>query len=214
LRELIERKRQWNSPPEREHAKLGFGGWHERGYLPHRDEPGLIQFVTFRLVDSFPADVRAEWEHLWKIQNLRERRVELQAYLDRGKGKSYLRDPKIAAVVEEEIRRFHGERYALRAWVVMPNHVHVLFRVGQLPMSRVVGDWKKHSARLANRILQRTGAFWEADFWDTFMRDPEHEATACEYIENNPVKARLVKRVKDWPWSSVRWRDEAGRLKI
>src|SRR5947209_3929124 len=46
VRELVANKRRWSSPPKREHAMLGFRGWHERGYLPHRDEPGLVQFVT------------------------------------------------------------------------------------------------------------------------------------------------------------------------
>ena len=54
VRNLVEGKRRWSSPPKLEDAKQGFRGWNERGYLPHRDEPGLTQFVTFRLADSFP----------------------------------------------------------------------------------------------------------------------------------------------------------------
>ena len=40
---------------------LGFFGWHERGYLPHCDFPGLVEFVTFRLADSMPTSRRGEW---------------------------------------------------------------------------------------------------------------------------------------------------------
>lgn len=59
----------------------GFRGWHERGYLPHRDEPGLTQFVTLHLADSFPATLRAEWEALLEVEDDRERRLQLEAYL-------------------------------------------------------------------------------------------------------------------------------------
>jgi len=53
VRELVEGKRRWSSPAKPEDARQGFRGWNERGYLPHRDEPGLTQFVTFRLTIHF-----------------------------------------------------------------------------------------------------------------------------------------------------------------
>src|SRR5687768_15598288 len=54
LRELVAGKQHWSRSLRPEDARRGFRGWHERGYVPHRDEPGLVQFVTFRLSDSFP----------------------------------------------------------------------------------------------------------------------------------------------------------------
>src|SRR6266436_1402711 len=81
VRDLVAHLRRYSSPPKREHALQGFHGWHERGYLPHRDEPGLAQFVTFRLADSFPQALRSEWEHLWKIEDDQQRHAELEAYL-------------------------------------------------------------------------------------------------------------------------------------
>ena len=69
VQNLVEGKRRWTVPLKRKVAREGFRSWHERGYLPHRDEPGLTQFVTFRLVDSFPEALRAEWEHLWMIED-------------------------------------------------------------------------------------------------------------------------------------------------
>jgi REP element-mobilizing transposase RayT len=214
VRDLVEGKRRWSSPPKPEFAKQGFRGWHERGYLPHRDEPGLTQFVTFRLADSFPESLRSEWGHLWKIEDDRERRAELEAYLDRGRGECHLRQPEIAQLVEGALRFFHRQRYDLRAWVVMPNHVHALFKVNATPMAEILESWKKHSANKANRILDRHGAFWEADYWDTFMRDGPHEVVARNYIESNPVKAGLVLDPKTWPWSSARFRDEFGVLRL
>ncbi len=212
--ELVAGKRRWSSPPKPEDARQGFRGWHERGYLPHRDEPGLTQFVTFRLADSFPRSFRSEWEHFLKIEDDREQRKQLEAYLDKGRGDCHLRSPKIAKLIENGIRLFHDKRYEVRAWVLMPNHVHVLFKVETVPMSEIVGAWKKHTGRLAHKLLGKQGAFWAEGYFDTFMRDAEHEHRTVRYIENNPTKAKLVLDPKEWPWSSARFRDEFGNLKL
>jgi REP element-mobilizing transposase RayT len=214
VRELVESKRRWSSPSNPEDAKQGFRGWNERGYLPHCDEPGLTQFVTFRLADSFPESLRSEWGHLRNIEDDRERREGLEAYLDKGRGECHLRRPEIAKLVEDAVRFFHGERYDLRAWVVMPNHVHALFKVDATPMARILESWKKHTANKANRLLDRRGEFWQADYWDTIMRDSGHELETRNYIEKNPARAGLVLDLKSWPWSSARFRDELGVLKL
>jgi putative transposase len=212
LRDLVSDKRRWSSPPEREQAMLGFRGWHERGYLPHRDEPGLIQFVTFRLTDSYPEALRLEWEHLWKIENDRDRRTQLEAYLDKGRGSCLLHQPEVAGMVEAALRFFHGQRYDLRAWAMMPNHAHALFKVGTMPMAEVVEGWKKYTAHEVNKRLGREGTLWEADYWDTFMRNSAHELQTIRYIEINPCKAHLVLNPNEWPWSSARFRDQYGSL--
>src|SRR5688572_20375386 len=93
LRELIKGKRQTSFPVHDAAVDAGFRGWHERGYLPHRDAPGLIQFLTFRLKDSFPKELRAEWAALFEIENDRERRLRLEQYLDLGRGTCILRRP-------------------------------------------------------------------------------------------------------------------------
>ncbi|HEX4265549.1 MAG TPA: transposase [Verrucomicrobiae bacterium] len=211
---MVEGKRHWSPSPTRADAERGFRGWHERGYLPHRDESGLVQFVTFRLADSFPESLRSEWEHIWKIENDRQRRAELEAYLDRGRGHCHLRQSEIAQIVENAVQFFHGNRYELRAWVVMPNHVHTLFKTNATPMARIIESWKKHTAQKANQILRRRGNFWQVDYWDTFMRDGRQEQKTVRYIENNPTKAKLVLDPKDWPWSSARLRDNDGVLRL
>src|SRR5882724_8577888 len=80
----------------------------------------------------------------------------------------------------------------------------------RIAMNRDSRSWKKHSAQKANWLLGRRGEFWQADYWDTFMRDSEHELETRKYIESNPAKAGLVLDPKPWPWSSVRFRDEHG----
>jgi len=212
VRVLVSGKRRWSSPSNTQQSRQGFRGWHERGYLPHRDEPGLTQFVTFRLADSFPEALRSEWKHLWEIEDDRERRTQLEVYLDRGRGESLLRRPEMATIVEDSVRFFHGQRYDLRGWVVMPNHVHALFKVNPTPMSEIVASWKKFTAQTLNRRLGRHGRLWEEDYWDTYMRNEAHELQTIRYLEDNPTKARLVLDPKQWPWSSARWRDAYGRL--
>jgi REP element-mobilizing transposase RayT len=200
LRQLVARQRQTAPQPTREEQIAGFQGWHERGYLPHRDEPDLTQFVTFRLADSFPEELREPWEKLLLIEDDRQRRALLEAWLDLGHGVCHLRDAHIAAIVAAALRHFDGTRYRLIAWVVMPNHVHVLFEVGSTPMAKVVQGWKRHTAREANQLLGQNGAFWQPDYWDTYMRGDEHQQRTIRYIRNNPVKAGLVTEYQDWPW--------------
>ncbi len=212
--ELVQGKRQWSRPLSRDAIKRGFLGWHENGYLPHRDEPGLVQFVTFRLIDAFPEERRSEWEALLTIEDDRKRRIELEAYLDKGRGACHLKCPDIAGIVEASLRFFHSERYDLRAWVVMPNHVHLLFQVLDVPMSALIDAWKGYTAKQANKLLRRKGAFWQDGYWDTYMRDEAHELKTKRYIENNPVKAHLTAAPNEWAWSSARFRDGYGKLAL
>ncbi|MDR3377447.1 MAG: transposase, partial [Verrucomicrobiae bacterium] len=159
--------------------------------------------VTFRLADSFPESLRSEWKHLLEIEEDRQRRIQYEAYLDRGRGHCHLRRADIAGLVENQLRQFGGgssgqpesitgKRYELRAWVIMPNHVHVLFQVAGASLSEIVGQWKRNTGRLANRRLGKSGAFWAEDYFDTYMRNAGHEQQAIRYIEHNPAKARLV----------------------
>jgi REP element-mobilizing transposase RayT len=189
VRNLIEDKREWSHSVKQEDLQRGFQGWRERGYLPHRDELGLIQFVTFRLADAFPVELRSEWEALLKTENGRQRRVDLETYLDKGHGACHLRRFDIAKIVQDSLCFRHGEDYELRAWVIMPNHVHLLFKVLDVPMARLMDAWKGYTAKQANKVLNRRGKFWQDGYWDTFMRDEGHEKQSRKYIESKP----------DWP---------------
>ncbi len=201
LQQLVAGKQAWATPLPDEAKTRGFLGWHQRGYLPHRDAPGLTQFVTCRLHDSFPLSRRAEWEALLRIEDNRQRRIQLEDYLDRGHGACWLRRPEIAAQAEGALRESDGQ-----------DHVHVLVRIRGTPMAVITKNWKGRIAREANKLLRRQGPFWEREYWDTYMRDAEQLVRARRYIEQNPVKARLVCQTKDWPWSSARYRDERGWL--
>ncbi len=226
LRQLVAGKNKWFRPLTAEEKALGFLGWHERGYLPHCDYPGLIQFITFRLSDSMPTARRGEWEHLLAIEDNSEKRTKLEEYLDRGMGMCQLRDPRVARLAEDGLLHFHNERYELLAWCVMPNHVHVLVHVWRTPLWRMVKSWKQFVATQAESLLKerrlstrrghasgrnapdrRSALQWEREYWDTFMRDEKQEKTAIRYIEKNPLKALLCPGPEDWRFSSGRFRD-------
>jgi len=221
LRRLVAEKQLWSEPLAGKDKAAGFRGWHERGYLPHCDKPGLVQFVTFRLWDSMPASRKGEWEHLLAISARsdaprsgadrsiasREQRVKLEEHLDSSLGECFLREPRVAALVEKVIRFHHGRRFELLAWVVMPNHVHALIQVGQTPLTRIVQNWKSIVAVEANKLLGRTGRFWQPDYWDRYMRDAGQATKAVRYVENNPVKANFCRTPEDWPFSSARCRN-------
>jgi len=131
-------------------------------------------------------------------------RRRIAAYEDAGHGACWLRDKRIATLVEKALLHFDGERYRLIAWCVMPNHVHVLIEtwVGY-PLDKVLHSWKSFTAQEANKVLKLTGAFWGREYYDRFMRDERHFAQTVTYIEQNPVKAGLVKSAEAWPFSSA-----------
>lgn len=214
LRRLVAAKQHWSEPLSAADNAEGFRGWHERGYLPHCDKPGLVQFVTFRLWNSMPASRCSEWKHLLAIEDESEKRRKLEEYLDRGVGDCLLRDARFAAIVEKAMLFHHGQRFDLLAWVVMPNHVHALIKIERIPLSRVMQNWKSITAIEANKVGGANGRFWQPDYWDTYMRDEEQTRKAIRYIENNPVKAALCRAAEEWPFSSARFRDEKTRALV
>jgi len=205
-------------------------GIHSRGYLPHVKREGVEYFVTFRLADSLPKDVllRHEGERAQRLRALAEanrlgrataereetinrdflRKVE--RYLDLGAGACHLRRPEIASLVAGALQFFHEERYVLREWIVMPNHIHVLFRpIQNYLVGEVVKSWKQFTSLRAKRLLGLPeGRFWQPEPFDHWVRNDEERARIARYILHNPVTARLCVRPGDWCWSSA-WRNTA-----
>ena len=179
-------------------------GYYTRGYIPHFDQPGLVQMITFRLADALPASKRVEWEHLLKITDEQARREKIEHYIDAGHGSCSLQDERIARLVENALFHFDDQRYRLLAWVIMPNHVHVLIET--LPgysLAQILHSWKSFTAKEANKILGQAGDFWQPEYFDRFIRNEKHLESAVNYIHNNPVKASLVEKAEDWPYSSA-----------
>jgi REP element-mobilizing transposase RayT len=84
-----------------------------------------------------------------------ERRRRLHEWIDAGHGSCILRQPESARIVEGAFHHFDGERYRLFAWVVMPNHFHVLFQpIGDCSMAEIVASWKRYTATEIKKWLR------------------------------------------------------------
>jgi putative transposase len=174
-----------------------------RRNLPHwQPEEGAI-FVTWRLYGSLPKgfteDLR-KWNDEPGKQFLNADRMLDAA----SSGPHWLKDPEIAGCAEGAIQRgAELGHYMLRAYVVMPNHVHALLEP-HVPLHKLMGGIKGVSAHDANAKLGRTGKpFWQDESFDHWIRDAAQFARTKTYIENNPVIARLCAKPEDWPWSSA-----------
>ena len=187
----------------------GNKGWYSRGYLPHRDEPHLTQFITFHEADALPVNVRDSWrdelKHLSDQKRMQEENRRILRLLDVGRGKCYLRQPPVAAIVEDVVLRGHRAVYELHAWSVMPNHVHLLvtFLEGR-ELGEELKVLKGVAAREVNVLLGRSGTFWFRDYYDRYMRNEDHFVQTRRYIDYNPVKAGLCEEPEEWPFSSAR----------
>lgn len=198
----------WGSPAVREDQDLS---WRSRGYLPHFDRQSVPQALTFRLADSLPKHILTQIEHdIARLPDTKaglERRRRSQDWLDKGAGSCWLAEPAVAKVVEGAICFLDERRYHLHAWVVMPNHVHLLLSPkSDSTLAAIAHSLKSFTAKEANRLLGRTGSFWQREYFDRAIRNVEHYRTEIEYIEANPVKAGLCIRIADWQFSSARLR--------
>lgn len=173
-----------------------------RGELPHLYKPGGIYFVTFRLADA--------------VLPVRQRRAvvtppdvgpaALMVDYDPplSLGSCALAGPAVAELVQNAIRFFEGSRYHLAAWCVMPNHVHaVLAPAAGHPLADILHSWKSFTSHQANRILKRTGTFWERESFDHLIRSAQQVGRFVGYVEDNPVAAGLCGRPDEWLYSSA-----------
>jgi len=175
--------------------------------LPHWQQEGAVYFVTFRLADAVPHNLRTRWEsereawlraHLqpWSAEVEREYHElfssAIERWLDAGYGSCILRRQDCARIVAEALRHFDGERLALISSVVMPNHVHALFvQNADWPLEKLLRSWKSFSSRKINSLLRRDGSLWQQDYFDRLVRDEKYFTNCVRYIRMNPAKARL-----------------------
>ena len=159
--------------------------WHRR--LPHWTPEKSTIFVTWRLAGTRPAPTPVV-------------------------GPRWLIEPRIASICAEAL--LHGDQvrraYDLFAWVVMPNHVHVVMDP-LIPLSEIMRWLKTATANRANRLIGKTGApFWQREYYDRWIRSEKELSSVIAYLEDNPVRSGLAASPEEWRWSSA-FREPAAR---
>ena len=169
-----------------------------RRNLPHWRQEGATYFVTFRLHDALPAPAveqlrclrtvllqQADNPALYLAAD-REYFRRMKHYLIAGHGACWLRQAELAAVVQDALLFFEGDRYQIGELAVLPNHVHALVapRPGY-PLDTILHSWKSFTARQLNRLLGRTGPVWQDESYDRLVRDSLEFQRTERYIRKN-----------------------------
>ena len=171
--------------------------------LPHWNQQNCVQFVTFRLADSLPQqklqeyrEMKAQWEKShpkpWDEATKKEYNntfaTIIDKWIDAGYGDCILQDCNLRDILANTILRYNGDRYIIHAFVIMPNHVHVLFSPRESNLVQdIVGGWKKFSAMAINRQMECKGKkIWEHDSFDHMVRSWERYQETVKYITRNP----------------------------
>ena len=132
-------------------------------------------------------------------------------------------NPNIRARFVQQIRDIQlATRFQLVAWVIMPEHIHLLL-MPQFPdhpidivldkmkgpfAKEVLARWRELNAPILPRVMDSAGKyhFWQVGGgYDRNIFSREEAEEKFHYIHHNPVKRQLVKRAVDWRWSSARW---------
>ena len=180
-----------------------------RGNLPHWQQAGVATFVTLRAEGSLPRERLDElraFDEEWRngcaspsneeLQDyVRRRRAMVEKWLDAGDGSCPFSTEEARQAVEKVLRTDDGRRYRLYTFVIMPNHVHVLFLPVDAFWERDLATIKRFSAVGVNRANGTNGTVWQREHYDTLIRDAAHFRRVRDYIWNNcPARAWDVYR--------------------
>ncbi len=181
--------------------------------LPHWFQEDATIIQTFRLADAAPEVLLRRWQKQregwlrnhgiehgapgWQaafLDLLSEQKVDyharfthgFQRLLDAGHGSCALADPEVAAVVVAALEFFDGVRYRLGDFVVMPNHVHVLFTpLLGFAGSAIGTSWKRYTATRIQKLLGRSGKLWQHESFDHLVRNAASLERKQRYIADN-----------------------------
>ena len=131
---------------------------------------------------------------------------------------SYLKSDLDFKIIEDALMFVHKKSCILLAYVIMPNHTHMVIQplptkaswsawcdyTEQHRVEDILGSIKKFSARRINLRHLRTGEpFWESECFDRVMRNEDDLEKVIDYIHGNPVRWGLTKRPEDYRWTSA-----------
>ncbi len=171
-------------------------------HLPHWHQANAMQYVTFRLCDSLPQTVLAQIDEFkfnfyrlhpkpWDDQTTKDYYNAIGPYqermLDSGMGSCLLRNPEARKYLSNALLYGDGTRYDLKAFVIMPNHVHLLMEdiIGE-DVNNIIKSIQRFSATKINRLFGRKGVLWMDDDFDRVVRSLPHYHHCVNYIISNP----------------------------
>lgn len=172
------------------------------GHLPHINQDQKLYAVTFRLQDSLPKKVLISYmdESIARYgDNQPNFKSNRDAYLhqkmmecmDRGYGECLLRNPDIRKIVEDSFLFIQESMAIIHAYVIMPNHVHMVLETkDDVKIQDVMQSMKHHTSLEINSFLQRKGSVWQREYYDRIIRNQTHYENAVRYIINNPRNLR------------------------
>ena len=181
--------------------------YYERN-LPHWQPEDAALFVTWRLHGTMPNKPDVIGLPPGKAF------AAIDSALAKAPGPKWLADTRVAQCVADTLQYAQDQLhlYNLLAWVIMPNHVHILIDP-KVPLPRIMQSVKNFSAKTSNQLLGRSGPFWQDESYDNWARNANEIGRIMDYIELNPVSAGLVNRPEEWRWSSARTGREACATK-
>jgi len=116
----------------------------------------------------------------------------IEELLNNGRGSCVLKKPEISKIVANALNHFNNKRYILDEWVIMPNHVHILFKpLGENNLPDILHSWKSFTANEINKITGNKGQLWMHESYDHIVRNERALNAIKNYIRQNPVKANL-----------------------
>ena len=192
--------------------------------LPYWQPKGGVFFITFRLAGSLPKETIDQLKQKREVfrekcRNSDSTTVERRLFetdmfkiydrlLDNpSSGPVWLTKDDVAQIVADTLHFYDRKHYDLYAFSIMSNHVHLVVRHiaenydANFPVTGAMQSIKSFSGKECNKLLKRNGKFWQAESSDRFIRDEEELERVILYTLNNPVKAKLVKNWRDWPFT-------------
>jgi putative transposase len=113
--------------------------------------------------------------------------------------------PAACQAVMRELRDADPSHVRSLAWVVMPDHLHWLLALGAVPLPALIQAVKSRSARAVNAATGRSGAVWQAGYFDHRIRSESDLRRRARYLLENPVRRGLVERLEDYPAAWCAW---------
>ncbi len=116
-------------------------------------------------------------------------------------------DPAAARVVVRAMRRMQEDNWLhSHAWVLMPDHLHWLFTLGErADLSTTLNRFKSGSAHAVRGLVGDAPKIWQSGFFDHGVRSDEDLLGIARYIIANPLRAGLCDSVGDYPWWDAEW---------